>query len=141
MMRAFGVGGPTVDTVLSNPNTRPGLELAGDVNIVGGDHAVNIEYVSLGLVTRGEADGQSAGLYEFHRLNVAGRFSLAEKEQKSIPFRIPVPWETPVTDVYGQRLPGMTMGLRTELAVAGAVDKSDLDAVNVHPLPAQEKIL
>jgi sporulation-control protein len=144
MMRAFGVGGPTVDTVLSNPNTRPGLELAGDVNIVGGDHSVNIEYVSLGLVTRVEVDAHGGGhdsLHEFHRLNVAGAFTLAEKEQKTIPFRIPVPWETPVTDVYGQRLPGMTMGLRTELAVKGAVDKSDLDAVSVHPLPAQEKIL
>jgi sporulation-control protein len=142
MMRAFGVGGPTVDTVLSNPNTRPGLELAGDVNIVGGDHPVNIEYVSLGLVTRVELDSHGYdGLHEFHRLNVSGAFSLAAGEHKTIPFRIPMPWETPITDVYGQRLPGMTMGLRTELAVANAVDKSDLDAVSVHPLPAQERIL
>jgi sporulation-control protein len=31
----------------------------------------------------------------------------------------------------------MTMGLRTELEVARAVDKGDLDQVAVHPLPAQ----
>jgi sporulation-control protein len=43
--------------------------------------------------------------------------------------------------VYGQHLHGMTMGLRTELEVARAVDKGDLDAVAVHPLPAQERIL
>jgi len=35
----------------------------------------------------------------------------------------------------------MTVGLRTELAVAKAVDKGDLDEVVVHPLPAQERIL
>jgi sporulation-control protein len=52
-----------------------------------------------------------------------------------------VPWETPITEVYGQHLHGMTMALRTELEVARAVDKGDLDAVAVHPLPAQERIL
>jgi sporulation-control protein len=35
----------------------------------------------------------------------------------------------------------MTMGLRTELSIAGAVDQGDLDQVSVHPLPAQERIL
>jgi sporulation-control protein len=35
----------------------------------------------------------------------------------------------------------MSMGLRTELAVARAVDKGDLDPVSVHPLPAREAIL
>ena len=72
---------------------------------------------------------------------MAGGFTLAAGEQQDIPFAVPVPWETPVTHVDGQRLRGMTMGLRTELAVAKAVDKGDLDEVAVHPLPAQEQIL
>jgi sporulation-control protein len=38
MMRAFGVAGPTVDTVLGNPGTRPALSLDGQVTIAGGDH-------------------------------------------------------------------------------------------------------
>ena len=137
MMRAFGAGGPTVDTVLANPNTRPGLTLDGQVQIVGGDHEVTIEHVALGLVTGVE----EAGFVEFHRIPVAGTFRLAAGERRSLPFSFPMPWETPVTDFYGQRLRGMTMGLRTELAVAKAVDKGDLDEVAVHPLPAQEKIL
>ena len=45
MMRAFGVGGPSVDTVLANPNTRPGLTLEGQVRIQGGDHDVTIEQI------------------------------------------------------------------------------------------------
>ena len=30
LLGAFGVGGPSVDTVLSNPNTRPGLSPVQD---------------------------------------------------------------------------------------------------------------
>ncbi|MFI6819678.1 sporulation protein [Micromonospora sp. NPDC050187] len=144
MLSAFGVGGPTVDTVLANPNTRPGLMLDGQVNLVGGDAPANIEQISVGLVTRVEVetgDGEYAGVMEFHRMGVSGALQLAPKQQLSIPFQLPVPWETPITDVYGQRLHGMTMGLRTELAIARAVDKSDLDQVSVHPLPVHERIL
>ncbi|MEU7758353.1 sporulation protein [Micromonospora aurantiaca (nom. illeg.)] len=144
MLSAFGVGGPSVDTVLTNPNTRPGLTLDGHVNLVGGDNPARIEQINLGLVTRVEiesGDHEYAGVMEFHRMPVSGAFELAPKQQLSIPFQMPVPWETPITDVYGQRLHGMTMGLRTELAVARAVDKSDLDQVSVHPLPIHERIL
>ena len=140
MMRAFGVGGPSVDTVLADPNTRPGLALEGQVRIAGGDHDVTIEQIVLGLVTRVESE-HGDSFVEFHRVAVAGTFQLAKGEQRELPFSFPVPWETPITDVYGQRLRGMTMGLRTELAVAKAVDKGDLDEVSVHPLPAQERIL
>ncbi|MFC4021977.1 sporulation protein [Micromonospora sp. GCM10011542] len=144
MLSAFGVGGPSVDTVLTNPNTRPGLTLDGQVNLLGGDGPAAVEQVVLGLVTRVEVEGHDAeyaGTMEFHRMVVSGPLQLAPKQQLSIPFQLPVPWETPITDVYGQRLHGMTMGLRTELAVARAVDKSDLDHVAVHPLPVHERIL
>ncbi|GIM89420.1 sporulation protein [Paractinoplanes toevensis] len=140
MMRAFGVGGPSVDTVLANPNTRPGLALDGQVRIAGGDHDVTVEQIVLGLVTRVEHE-HGDGFVEFHRLPVSGAFQLRAGEQRDLPFSFPVPWETPITHVYGNRLRGMTMGLRTELAVAKAVDKGDLDEVAVHPLPAQERIL
>ncbi|MDP9797031.1 sporulation-control protein [Catenuloplanes nepalensis] len=144
MLSALGVGGPSVDTVLANPNTRPGLTLDGQVNIVGGTTAVDIEHVALGLVTRVEVEGHDTdwdSVMEFHRVVVAGRFRLEANERRQLPVRFPIPWETPITDVYGQRLRGMTMGLRTELSVARAVDKGDLDPIYVHPLPIQEKIL
>ena len=144
MLSALGVGGPSVDTVLANPNTRPGLALDGQVNLRGGDAPANIEQITLALVTRVEMEGgetEYAGAMEFYRLPVSGAVQLAARQELSIPFQLPVPWETPITDVYGQRLRGMAMGLRTELAVARAVDKSDLDQVAVHPLPVHEKIL
>ena len=56
LRQAFGVGGPQLDTVLHNPNTRPGLGLEGQVNIQGGDHEVHIDYVELAMVTKVEVE-------------------------------------------------------------------------------------
>ncbi|MCZ9340898.1 sporulation protein, partial [Streptomyces sp. TRM76130] len=61
-------------------------------------------------------------------------------EERAVPFSVPLPWETPVTELYGQEL-GIVLGVRTELSVAGARDKGDLDRLAVAPLPAQEAIL
>ncbi|WP_121396901.1 sporulation protein [Micromonospora sp. M71_S20] len=144
MLGAFGVGGPSVDTVLSNPSTRPGLMLGGQVNLTGGSHDVEIDHITVGLVTRVEIDGAEEeydALVEFHRVQVAGGLHLREGQHLSLPLQVAMPWETPVTDLYGQHLHGMTMGLRTEVAIRGAVDKGDLDPVYVHPLPVQERIL
>ncbi len=144
LLAALGVGGPSVDTVLTNPATRPGLSLEGQVLIRGGDHPVDIEHVALGLVTQMEVEGgdtEFQAATEFHRVVVSEGFHLAAGQELSIPFSFPVPWETPITTVFGQHLHGMVMGLRTELAVARAVDKGDLDPVQVHPLPAQEAVL
>ncbi|GLW28720.1 sporulation protein [Actinoplanes regularis] len=144
MLQALGVGGPSIDTVLANPNCRPGGELAGQVHVVGGDHAVDVEYIAIGLMTRVEVESGDNEYHtdqEFHRQRLTGSFRLEAGARHEVPFRFQVPWQTPITEVYGQHLHGMTMGLATELEVARAVDKSDLDAVKVHPLPAQETIL
>jgi sporulation-control protein len=144
MMQAMGVGGPSVETVLANPNCRPGGYLEGQVHVLGGEHPVEVEYLALGLVTRVEVEsggGEHHTDQEFYRERLTGSFKLEAGARHDLPFRFDVPWQTPITEVYGQRLHGMTMGLATELEVARSVDKSDLDAVAVHPLPAQERIL
>jgi sporulation-control protein len=144
MLRAFGVGGPTVDTVLANPNVRPGEPLSGEVRIAGGDHAVDIDQVKLSLVTRVEVesgDNEHNRNVEFARVVVGQRIGVGPGQHLSLPFQFPVPLETPLTVVHGQALRGMTMGLRTELEVRGAVDPGDLDPFNVHPIRSQEHVL
>jgi sporulation-control protein len=143
-MHAFGAGGPSVDTVLERNDCRPGEVVRGEVRLRGGDRTVTIERVELGLVTRVEFEGgdhEQAGGVDFARLPLSGRFELAEHADQAIPFQFPVPWEAPVTALFGQALRGMAVGLRTEVAVAKAIDAGDLDPVAIHPLPAQELFL
>lgn len=144
ILQRFGVGGPSVDTVLTRPDTQPGRTLTGQVNITGGDHDVDIDHVALALVVRAEhesGDYEGNTVIPFAHLVVANGFRLASGENRSIPFEMPVPWETPITHLYGSPLRGMAVGVQTELAVAKSVDKGDLDMVNVHPLASQEAVL
>jgi sporulation-control protein len=140
VLRSFGVGGPTVDTVLATSAAYPGTPLMGAVRLTGGDYDVAVETVAVGLVARVEAEDGDA-LVEFHRAWVAAGFTLAAGEHQDIPFTITPPWETPLTHAYGAHLTGMSLGLRTELTLEEATDNGDVDVVEVHPLPAQERVL
>ncbi|WP_320782695.1 sporulation protein [Streptomyces sp. CRN 30] len=143
LLGSLGVGGPTVDTVLDPGAARPGAALTGRVHLKGGSSDFDIEHIALELVARVEAEhaeGESEGVLAFDRFLVGGGFRLAEGEERSVPFTVTLPWETPVTELYGQGL-GIVLGVRTELAVAGAKDKGDLDQLTVGPLPVQEAIL
>ncbi|WP_328938172.1 sporulation protein [Streptomyces tauricus] len=143
LLGSLGVGGPTVDTVLSPAPALPGGTLSGEIRLRGGASDVDIEHITLELVAGVEAeheDGESESGIVFDRFTGGGGFRLAEGEERTVPFGITLPWETPVTELYGQEL-GIALGLRTELSVAGARDKGDLDRLNVAPRPVQEAIL
>ncbi|MEU3784062.1 sporulation protein [Streptomyces sp900129855] len=143
LLGAIGVGGPSVDTVLDGGAVLPGGTLSGQVRLRGGGAAVEIEEIGLELIARVEAEheeGESEGAVVFERYVVGGGFRLGEDEERSVPFTVMVPWETPVTELYGQPL-GVVLGVRTELAVAGARDRGDLDPLAVRPLPVQEAVL
>lgn len=143
-LMAFGVGGPSIDTVLRSPHTSPGAFLEGVVELSGGDSHVLIEEIAVCLASTVEVEaGDSEGVagIEFARFPVAGAFHLAAGERRSIPFRYPVPWQAPVTAAGGGPLPGTGVGLRTDVVVGQAPDKGDLDPVLIHPLPVQDRIL
>ncbi|WP_055545708.1 sporulation protein [Streptomyces sp. NBRC 110028] len=143
LLGSLGVGGPTVDTVLDAGPVRPGGPLSGQVHLQGGKADFEIEAITLDLVARVEAehgDEEREGVVVFDHFTVGGGFRLGEGEQRSLPFTIHLPWETPVTELYGQPL-GIVLGVRTGLEVAGAKDKGDLDQLTVGPLPVQEAIL
>ncbi|MFJ6841905.1 sporulation protein [Streptomyces griseoluteus] len=143
LLGSLGVGGPTVDTVLDPGAVLPGGTLSGEIRLAGGTAAVDVDHITLELVARVEAeheDGESEGTAVFERFTVGGGFRLGEGEQRAVRFDVPLPWETPVTELYGQPL-GIVLGVRTELAVRGARDKGDLDPLAVRPLPVQEAVL
>ncbi len=143
LLGSIGVGGPTVDTVLEGGPFLPGGTVRGEVRLVGGKADFDIERITLELVARVEAEqegGEAEGVVVFDRVQVGGGFRLAEGEHRSVAFSSTLPWETPVTELRGQQL-GIVLGVRTELAVAGARDKGDLDQLAVQPLPVQEAVL
>ncbi|AXE24053.1 sporulation protein [Streptomyces globosus] len=143
LLGSMGVGGPAVDTVLAPAGAVPGGTLSGEVRLTGGRADFDIDHITLELVARVEAEtdhGEHDGAVVFERFTVGGGFRLAEGEHRSVPFAVALPWETPVTELYGQPL-GIVLGVRTELGVRGAKDKGDLDALTVRPLPVQEAVL
>ncbi|PDP87462.1 sporulation protein [Glycomyces fuscus] len=142
LLAVFGADGPTVDTVLPHPHTRPGDLLEGSVELTGGGSRTDIAEVALVLVVRtGDEEGEASDGAECTRVPVAAGVSLDAGEHLSIPFSHPVPWQAPITEAGGSPLPSVAAGLRTEVVVDGAADKGDLDRVHVHPLPVQERVL
>ncbi|GAA3278481.1 sporulation protein [Dactylosporangium vinaceum] len=133
---ALGVGGPAVDTVLANPESFPNASISGVVRLTGGERGVEIERIVLTLVTR---DGVAAR--ELGRQELAGEFRLEAGATREIPLVLHVPLETPITHVYGERVPGLAVGVRTDLQVAFAHDPGDMDFLAVHPLPAEAAAL
>ncbi|MGW0645955.1 sporulation protein [Streptomyces badius] len=143
LLGALGVGGPSVDTVLQPGPALPGGLLSGEVRLRGGGSDMTVDRISLLLVARVEREGQEEedeGTVVLERFSVGGGFRLAEEADHAVPFTITLPWETPITELHGQHL-GPVLGIRTEVEIAGARDKGDLDALAVGPLPAQEAIL
>ncbi len=144
LLSAFGVGGPSVDTVLDNPHALPGQVITGQVRIQGGSNDAQIGEVALSLVTRVEmetGDHEFKSTAEFSRVVAQQGVWVPAEQLVVIPFQLVLPWETPITAVGDRFLPGMTVGVCTDLVIAGAPDKGDLDPVHVYPLPSQNAVL
>ena len=59
LFASLGVGGASVDTVLSEPNVVPGGVVQGEVHIQGGSVPQEIEGLSVGLQARVEEIGRA----------------------------------------------------------------------------------
>lgn len=144
LLASLGAGGASVETVLTEVNVVPGGVVQGQVHIQGGSVDQRIEGLSVGLQARVEVesgDQEYKRDIEFARMLLGGEFQLEPGAVHTVPFGLEIPWETPITVFSGHQLPGMNIGVTTELAIARAVDSGDLDPVNVHPLPAQQAII
>ncbi|OAH10564.1 sporulation protein [Streptomyces jeddahensis] len=144
LLASLGAGGASVETVLTEVNVVPGGVVQGEVRIQGGSVDQEIEGLSVGLQARVEVEGGDQEVkqdIEFTKMQLGGAFSLQANAVHAVPFGLAIPWETPITSFAGRQLPGMNIGVTTELQIARAVDSGDLDPIVVHPLPAQQAIL
>ncbi|GLZ06001.1 hypothetical protein Acsp03_34670 [Actinomadura sp. NBRC 104412] len=134
--------GVSVETILSEPNCRPGGVVAGKVHLAGGARPADIRNVTIALMPRMENGygGETAGP-EVYRGALTRAFRLEPGQRRDLSFSIPLPYELPFTTVLGRELPGFTIGLCTEVAVQGAPDPGDVDPISVEPLKSQQWVL
>ena len=140
----LGAGGATVDTVLDSPEVTPGGTVSGTVHLTGGKTAQDVTEVRVSLQATVEVESGDSEWREdvaFATAPVAGATRLEPGQRQSVPFRLRVPWECPITSIDGWQLRGMRVGVQTRVDVAGAVDPGDLDPVAVTPLPVQRAVL
>ena len=137
-------GGTTVETTLRDPNVRPGGQVEGEIHIVGGDVEQDIDYLAVSLTARVEVeteDSEYDANVSFAEKRVTDRWELRPGDEQRFPFTLEVPIETPFNTYGGQTLPRVSIGVRTELEIARSVDRGDVDPLQIHPLPAQERIV
>jgi sporulation-control protein len=134
LLSSLGFGGVEVDTVLSAPAVTPGSPLTGQVHLrAKGD--VEITSIQLLMVA-----GGGFGEMEMARYPVGGSLRLAGGSTQAVPFQIPTPRWLPFNVLYGQQLPGYTIGVRTEVAVSAGSGKTDFDPVRVEAGELQQHI-
>ena len=135
LLAGLGFGGVEVDTILNPPSSTPGGQLTGQVQLnAKGD--VEISAIQLLLV-----GGSGQQLVELARYPVAQGLRLTAGARQSVPFSVPTPPHMPVTSIYGKTLPGVQIGVRTEVAVHEGKAKTDFDPFAVGPTAAFQQVI
>ncbi|NYI03646.1 sporulation protein [Allostreptomyces psammosilenae] len=144
-LSALGVNAPSVETVLTTGDVRPGDTVTGHVTVQGGGADVDIEHLTLELVVRAEERESDEHAwqnpYPVTSQRWDGPLRLEAGGTRTHEFALELPWETPLTHSNGRRVPGARAAVRTTLAIDNAVDRGDLDELAVHPLPLQQRLL
>jgi sporulation-control protein len=119
--------------------------------LAGGQVDQEIESLAVTLLARverasgnGGGNGRPAEVADlpFQTVQLAGRELVRAGAQVKVPFEVQLPWEAPITTVFGKYLTGMAVGLQTNLNLVNTiVDPQDVDAVAVEPVPAQHRLL
>ncbi|GLZ38717.1 sporulation protein [Actinokineospora sp. NBRC 105648] len=141
VLASFGAGGAKVDARLLDRTVRPGGVLHGEVQLLGGQVDQEVESLGVTLLAR-VVDGEGTADLPFQNVHLAGRELVRAGARIAVPFEVQLPWETPITSVFGKHLTGMAVGLQTNLDLSGSVvDPQDVDGVPIEPLPAQHRVL
>jgi sporulation-control protein len=137
--------GVSIDTVLHDANVVPGGTLAGEVRISGGEVEAKVQNITLEYTALVEEDAKGEdrkATYDYFSAQVSGPFQLTPGTDQTIAFEAQVPWQTPFNTLDGRPLVGgMKLGVATTLALEQALDKGDLDALTVEPLPVQRAVM
>src|ERR1700741_2766682 len=137
VMASFGQGGATVDARILDRHVRPGGTLRGEVMLTGGQVDQEVESLAVTLLARVEHESTNGGEptvvdMPFQNVHLAGKEMVRAGAQIKVPFEVQMPWETPITTVFGKFLTGMAVGLQTNLNLSRTV--VDPQAVAATPI-------
>ncbi|MFF2027183.1 sporulation protein [Streptomyces sp. NPDC058171] len=142
-MMANGLNPPEVTTELDRTRVRPGERMTARVMVEGGAAEVVLQQLTVELVVRFETDGEHEVRYlrpvTVHTFEGPRTLAAGAKFEKEAVFELP--WEMPLTHTGGRALTGAYSAVRTALTIDDAVDRGDLDVVEVHALPEQAAVL
>ncbi|BCJ73496.1 hypothetical protein CS0771_30400 [Catellatospora sp. IY07-71] len=135
ILSSLGFGGVDVDTVLATPAVRPGGAFSGQVRL----HAKgDVEITAVQLLLVANTNGAET---ELGRYPVADRFTLRGGTGHAVGFHLAAPYPVPITLVYGRPMPGVTVGVRTQVSVASGSAKTDFDPIGVEPAEIHQHVL
>jgi sporulation-control protein len=135
ILAGLGLGGVEVDTVLPPDPVPAGGHLAGQVNLRAKSDT-DITAITLHLVATGPA-----GETELDRVPVAATLRIPSGTRQQVPFSVPLPAHAPFNVLYGQNLPGIRLGVRTEVSVGSGSAKGDFDPVRVAAADVHQQIM
>jgi sporulation-control protein len=132
MLTGTGAPGLEVETVVANREVMVGHMLEGLIEIAGGTSILQIQAVTLDLVVRALIHDDKGGephhgLILLAVATAATDITLEPGDAVTLPFKMEIPRHAPLS------LGVSTAGLRTHVAVEGAADAGDGDAVRLLP--------
>lgn len=139
LFKKLGFGNVEVDARLHGGMVRQGGNLTGDVFIKGASEATTVDEIYLRVMTEYTREGEDYETRkdcELAKYKLSDRMNIGANEQKSIPFSIPLPYETPVTTAGWNRV-----YLQTTLETSAIFDPNDTDPISVAPHPHTETVL
>ncbi|WP_066377653.1 MULTISPECIES: sporulation protein [unclassified Anabaena] len=138
LLASVGIGAAKVDTRLFNNSVIPGEVLEGEVYILGGDVAQNIDDIYLKLATEYEREVDDSTVTEecvLVNYRLSERFTIQPNEEVMIPFSLDLPYEMPLT--FGKT----PVYIRTGLDIKSAINPRDRDYLEVRPHPLMQRVL
>jgi sporulation-control protein len=137
MLARLGIGGAQVNTLLETSTVAIGDSIRGQVEVRGGSAVQTIESVDLVLNTtysRRTADNKSQIMQcSLLRQPIIAGLVILPGERQRLPFEMPLPPETPLT--VGRQ----PVTVSAELKIAGGLDPTDHDEIEVTPHPAMQQ--
>lgn len=139
LFKKLGFGNVEVDARLRGGAVAQGGILEGDVFIIGASDVTTIDELYVKIVTEytresDDYEKRETCILAEHKL--FDRLTVQPKEEKSVPFSIQLPFETPVTTMGWNRV-----YLQTTAETSAIFDPNDTDQIQVAPHPHTQAVL